>query len=476
MAALDKAWKDLNAKQREKYGSRSAFKEAKDDHRKSELYSNNWANLDAEQRKGFDDRRDYTQSRKQYAQDVRNNAGGMDAKGDAFTGKNWHKQLEGKEYGDMSEKYQGRVSEEEFNKRQDSQRMAGEALAGGKTAKDMRKDAYNVENLEDFDLRATGAGGVFSKRYYDGGDDDGSTNKLGRGGARLSSGDVRGLVRAGNDKQALLDYAAKIESGEIEGKIGKRAETLLAKYKDELTNTPLPEEETTPTPTPTPETEEETTTPTPTPDPTPDPDDEQTDDTLPVSPTPTPTTNQGGDGQTGNNTGGDTGGNTGNTDGNNSGNTGAGSGNTNTGDGVAGGSGNTGGGNTQTGQVNQVGAGSVNTGGNEQNTEVNYGNDETTINGNNNTVDNSERFYGGDQNNMSIVYGDGANQYNTAPLSDLTTLGYGKPSDSPSNQAQYVDFYQDLNKQAQKSYTGASDTAYKYIQNAAATNPISTLR
>ena len=57
-----------------------------------------------------------------------------------------------------------------------------------------------------------------------------------------------------------------------------------------------------------------------------------------------------------------------------------------------------------------MGAGSVNTGGNEQNTDVTYGSDTATV-GNNNSgnvsIDQSERYYGGNQNNMSVVYGEG---------------------------------------------------------------------
>ena len=450
--ALNKAWSQLTAKQQEKYGSRSDFRAAKDENRQQqqtesdnanrELYSTGYRKLTDEQRAEVGSRGDYRQGRNDWRQDIRNRSGGMEAEKDAASGKSWQRQLGGKEYEDMGDRYRNRISEDEFNSRQESQRMAGKALAGGKTADEMRKGAYDVENLADFDLRATGAGGVYDRRgYYDGGDDDSSTNKLGKGAARLSSGDIRGLKRAGATKEELVAYGQQIADGEIDGKVGGRAQKLLDKYTSELTNT-----------------ETETETPAET-------------ETQPTTTTTTTTTETGG-GTTG---GGSTGGGE-STDGEQTDDTLTGGGlNPGTGGGTVpgGGIGNTGGGNTQEGQVNQVGAGSVNTGGNEQNTDVDFGNDETTINGNNNTVDNSERFYGGDQNNMSIVYGDGATPYNTAPLSDLTTLGYGKPSDSPSKQAQFVDFYQDLNSQAQQDYRNTgSDTAYKYVQNAAATNPI----
>ena len=445
---LNKAWNELTAKQKEQYGSRSDFKSAKDENRQQQqtesdnanrdLYKKNYSGLSDDQRAEVGSRSDYRQARDDWRQDVRNRAGGMDSKTDAASGKSWQKQLVDKEYEDMGKRYRNRVNEDEFTARQDAQRMAGEALAGGKTADELRKGAYDVENLADFDLRATGGGGLYGKRgYYDGGDDDGSTNKLGKGAARLSTGDIRGLKRAGATKEELVAYGQQIADGEIDGKVGGRAQKLLNKYKSELTNT---------------ETEAET----------------ETEGTT----TTTTTTAETGGGTTG---GGSTGGG-GSTDGEQTDDTLTGGGlNPITGGSTVpgGGIGNTSGDNTQEGQVNQVGAGSVNTGGNEQNTDVDFGNDDTRIDGNNNTVDNSERYYGGDQNNMSIVYGDGATPYNTAPLSDLTTLGYGKPSDSPSKQAQFVDFYQDLNRQAQQDYRNTgTDTAYKFIQNAAATNPI----
>ena len=51
-------------------------------------------------------------------------------------------------------------------------------------------------------------------------------------------------------------------------------------------------------------------------------------------------------------------------------------------------------------------------------------------------------------------------------------LGYGKPDDSPASNAKFVDMYQTLNSDAQRKYADVgSDTANKYIQMAARTNP-----
>ena len=114
-----------------------------------------------------------------------------------------------------------------------------------------------------------------------------------------------------------------------------------------------------------------------------------------------------------------------------------------------------------------------------------------TINGNNNTINNTvdnsnnSRYYGGNNTVWNI------NNSNESPntgfalgggnytggvdtlLSDLTTLGYGKPDDSPASNAQFVDMYQTLNSDAQKKYENVgSDTANKYIQMARDNNPV----
>ena len=114
-----------------------------------------------------------------------------------------------------------------------------------------------------------------------------------------------------------------------------------------------------------------------------------------------------------------------------------------------------------------------------------------TINGNNNTINNTvdnsnnSRYYGGSNTvwninnsnqNANTGYALGGGNYTggvTSPLSNLTMLGYGKPDDSPSANAQFVDMYQTLNSDAQKKYENVgSDTANKYIQMARANNPV----
>ena len=114
-----------------------------------------------------------------------------------------------------------------------------------------------------------------------------------------------------------------------------------------------------------------------------------------------------------------------------------------------------------------------------------------TINGNNNTINNTvdnsnnSRYYGGNNtvwninnSNQSANTGFalGGGNYTggvTSPLSNLTMMGYGKPSDSPSANAQFVDMYQTMNADAQKKYANVgTDTANKYIQMARANNPV----
>ena len=327
---------------------------------------------------------------------------------------------------------------------------AAKAAGDKDLARKLRSKRENVEdriygdgsgNIADaFDAAAGGAG---SKK----------------GTARISRQDLRELEER-YGKQAAVDFFEN--AGDNVNTSGGKAQKLLARYKAELTESPVdpdqpdpgkPEEGTTTPPedtttppedtTTTPPSEETTTTP---PEGTgtgPDEDDnEQTPGTL---------TGGGIDASVGDNNRADDGA-------------------------VIGGIGNVGGNNEQEGNANVVGSGTAIS--NETDNSVNdsfNGGTVGDINGNNNVVDNSNnsRYYGGQTNNMSIVYGEGSNPLNTAPVSDLTTLGLGKADDSPAAQMAYVDRYQTANADAQKKYEDVgSNTAYKYIANAAATNPI----
>lgn len=135
-------------------------------------------------------------------------------------------QLAGTRYKDMGAEYQENVSQKEYKQRKQSQRMAGDALQDGKINKATR-DNYKVDNLEDFDLRATGAGGTMGKKYQQG--EDGGEATYGKGEARLSKSDVKGLMRKGGfGAKEIRKYGNSLdaEGGEV---FGAKAQKFLNK-------------------------------------------------------------------------------------------------------------------------------------------------------------------------------------------------------------------------------------------------------
>ena len=403
--ALTKSWQELNAKQKEKYGSKKGFRDAKRD------------------------------------QNIEQNAGG----GDAYTSTT-----------------ESRMAGEKMRELKERQRDAVEAGKGG-------EQLQNKINRQEDKVYGDGTGSI-TDNY----DASAAGSGARRAVAKTSGKDLRELEER-YGKEAVVEY---MEGAGASTMGGKKAQNLLARYKNELTesdvdpDTPVDEVE---TPTVDPETPAPTPTPGPTPTPTPGPTPGPTPTPAPApAPTPSPGVTPPVDDENEQSPGTLEGG------GINNGNIGSPGGvvadEINADDGaVVGGVGNVGGNNQQDGVGNMVGNDNVNTGGNEQNTEVNYGNDSidfgegNTLNGVN--IDQSERYYGGNQNNMSIVYGGGSNNMNTAAVSDLTTLGLGKADDSPAAQAAFVDMYSTMNSDNQKKYDNPNDAA-KYIQRAAATNPI----
>ena len=135
-------------------------------------------------------------------------------------------QLAGTRYKNMGADYQENVSQEEYKARKNSQRMAGEALQDGRINKATR-DNYKVDNLQDFDLRATGAGGTMGRKYQEG--EDGGDARYGKGEARLSKSDVKGLMRKGGfDAKEVRKYGNNLdaEGGEV---FGAKAQNFLNK-------------------------------------------------------------------------------------------------------------------------------------------------------------------------------------------------------------------------------------------------------
>jgi len=131
-------------------------------------------------------------------------------------------QLAGTRYGDMTADYQSNVSKQEYKERRQAQRMAGDALQDGNLKKQINQN-YKVDNLEDFDLRATGTGGTLGNKYREG--EEGEDARYGRGRARFSKSDAIGLMEKGDyNAKELMKYGKGLdgESGEVFGSAAQK--------------------------------------------------------------------------------------------------------------------------------------------------------------------------------------------------------------------------------------------------------------
>ena len=198
------------------------------------------------------------------------------------------KQLYGKNYADMSDKYRSKHTRQEFKDARREQRMAGEALEANtpvaaeagesvKNAASKNKGVQYQKGQQHYDngkLVDTGA----PNKDYPGQDNNPYTVKkienfdLAAGGAgaskgtnRLSAQDMKRLREQGGfTRQQIVDYAENHDFGDGPGASGGKAQALLSQYKEEikakeggnvphpLRGTPTPEVTTQPAPTPTP--------------------------------------------------------------------------------------------------------------------------------------------------------------------------------------------------------------------------------
>ena len=421
--ALNKRWSDLTQKQKDRFGSKSAFSNAKNDYRSQ--------------------------------QNVAANAGG----GDAYTSTN-----------------RSRKAGDKLKDLRQQREVLREDKAGNKA--ELAKLHERIKRQEGR-IYGDGTGNIADNYDASAGGAGSNVNK-----ARTSAKDIKELKQR-YGKEAVVDYLNN-EGADTLG--GDKAQKLLKRYTNQLTNsevdpdTPVEEvvedvkDETTPPgndneppgatdpadpvdPDPVHTSPGETTGPV-------DDDMEQTDDTLSGGGISTGDADNGGVSAVGDN---NTGGNNDNSQGGASGGAGStvtGGNNDNSEGGVSTGTNN---GNV-TGGNNDLSDSTGSVVGNQSQGGTNAYNNLTMEKG-------SGNFYGGDvQGNMQINYGEGATSYNTAPVSDLTMMGYGnfgKPSDSPGTQAKFVSMYQQLNKDAQAQYKNiGTSTANQYIENAAETNPI----
>jgi len=197
------------------------------------------------------------------------------------------KNLVGKNYADMGDKYRSKNTKQEFKDARREQRMAGNALEA-----DTPVAAEAAESVKEAAVKAKGGQYQKGQQHYSKGElvDTGAPNKdypgqdsnpytvkkienfdLAAGGAgakkgtnRLSAQDMKRLHEQGGfSRQEIVDYAENHDFGDGPGASGGKAQALLSKYKDEIkanqekekapSSEPVtPKPEVTPAPTPEP--------------------------------------------------------------------------------------------------------------------------------------------------------------------------------------------------------------------------------
>lgn len=130
----------------------------------------------------------------------------------------------GTSFGDLGEN--PKITEAEYGKRKTAQRMALDAI--GNSARDQESfeavvddlDLYGINNLADFDVRAAGAGGTMGRGYVV------ETGDIGKGAARLSAADLRGLQSGDQNWFASEGLPAPGEEGYLPDDLAAKAQLL----------------------------------------------------------------------------------------------------------------------------------------------------------------------------------------------------------------------------------------------------------
>ena len=229
MGALNKKWSELNDKQKARFGSKSEFRSAKADKAASQ---SGGGNKSGGGRKAGQSNA-LAQSDAGKKSDAVAQASGT-ATGTAsqnYTGGKKNADVRGKTYSEMGDKYKKNNSKEEFK-----------ALRKEQNASAKGKGNYKVDNIEDFNLRATGAGSTKNKM---------DAGKYSVGASRLSAKDIKGLRKSGGfSREEIVDYANNYVGGsdfnQGAGGFGGKAQALLDKYTNKIakqekkasTNTP----------------------------------------------------------------------------------------------------------------------------------------------------------------------------------------------------------------------------------------------
>ena len=191
------------------------------------------------------------------------------------------KNLVGKNYADMSDKYRNKNTKQEFKDARREQRMAGDALEA-----DTPVAAEASESVKEAASKAKGGSYQSGQQHYSGGElvDTGAPSQsypaddnnpytnaniadfdLSAGGAgakkgteRLSAQDIKRLREQGGfSRKEIVEYAENHDFGDGPGASGGKAQALLSKYKDAIAankgkkeEDAEPVSETPPTPTP----------------------------------------------------------------------------------------------------------------------------------------------------------------------------------------------------------------------------------
>ena len=140
-------------------------------------------------------------------------------------------QLIGKKYADMPEEYRNKVDQATFKARRKAQRKAGDAI-GDIGLEGFKSGQFDIESLDDFDFRAVGAGGTAGRGSKNLDDDDDSNDIFGRGKARFSKFDAKGLLDTGKfTAQELYDYGMA-NDGKNDFVFGNKTQNYLSKLLD----------------------------------------------------------------------------------------------------------------------------------------------------------------------------------------------------------------------------------------------------
>lgn len=238
MGALNKRWSELSDKQKNKFGSKSEFRNAKADKADNKKApSNNQGQSGGKKlsemilkpsgggKKGggrkAGESNALAQSDAGKKSDAVAQATGT-ASGTAaqnYTGSKKKADVRSKTYSEMGDKYKNNYTKEEHKELRREQNQSAKGKAN-----------YKVDNIEDFNLKATGSGSTKSKMQ---------AGEYSVGGNRLSAKDIKQLRKNGGfSREEIVDYANNYVGGsdfkQGAGGFGDKAQALLDRYTNKI--------------------------------------------------------------------------------------------------------------------------------------------------------------------------------------------------------------------------------------------------